>query len=271
MMLYDSVYRQVISLSSQVACCFSTEQTCGWLASPDVLFHWKIFSPISLLQNWSYVWIRRRTRPAKKHDAQSFCCTHQTQWKNHLKNVAQKKLSPQDRRLHKIHPKAQSLESGTKNQTNQKSTGKNPPINLFSQFFLGFGCCSWISMVFPMFLGYSSVFPKLFHLFSPGVGSHLFSLPNLGTFWFSMRFIERDQTFQILRLWEELFWMVKDHPEKIVESQFFMRFFVGLCFLEELWGEVLNLSILFSSAACAQWICLQSWHLIWQFTRDTVF
>ena len=31
MMLYDSVYRQVISLSSQVACCFSTEQTCGWL------------------------------------------------------------------------------------------------------------------------------------------------------------------------------------------------------------------------------------------------
>ena len=24
-------------------------------------------------------------------------------------------------------------------------------------------------MVFPMFLGYSSVFPKLFHLFSPGV------------------------------------------------------------------------------------------------------
>ena len=44
MMLYDSDYRQVISLSSQVACCFSTERMCGWpclslRALPDVLFH----------------------------------------------------------------------------------------------------------------------------------------------------------------------------------------------------------------------------------------
>lgn len=84
--------------------------------------------------------------------------------KNIEKTTCTKCLSPQDRRLQKIRPKAQSSEFGTKNPTHQKSTGNNPPNQLVStQFFLDVLLLEFF--VFPIFLRFFWwVFPQVFHL-----------------------------------------------------------------------------------------------------------
>lgn len=90
MMLYDSVYRQVISLSSQVACCFSTERMCGWPrlslpALPDVLFHLNFQLDFAIAKTGTVciTYIEEELFQLKKHHAPSFSCTHQIQWKKH--------------------------------------------------------------------------------------------------------------------------------------------------------------------------------------------
>ena len=158
-----------------------------------------------------YYIYRRRTLHIKKTSCSEFLLyspNPMEKQKKHAQNVCPPKIDV----YKKYTPKHKVMEFGTKNPTHQKSTGNNPPNQLVStQFFLDVLLLEFLFSQF--FLDLWWVFPKFSTLKTPQVFGSSFPA-DLGFFRFSLhRFLDRDQTFQVLKVGVEICIIPATHPK----------------------------------------------------------